>query len=233
MPYKKNYKKTAKRNFRKKTMYRKPSSGLAKSSLALFPASKIVKLRYSDQIEIAGGVSGAINSYQFITNGLYDTDYTGTGHQPLGFDQLLGTSGITGFYNTYEVIGYKLVFKFASVIAGGNPISVCIRQSTKDEASSFTEMRQLSENRANVKIISSNDTSSKMLTVKGAPRKMFGVNSNDVVLTGTYATNPSLNTWATIYVQDLNGTETTNGIEGIVTIDYIVKLSNPKMVFSS
>ncbi len=61
----------------------------------------VVKLRYVDTISIDPGVA-AIASHDFLANGLFDPDNTGTGHQPLGFDQM------TLMYNQYRVLSSKI-----------------------------------------------------------------------------------------------------------------------------
>jgi hypothetical protein len=62
------------------------------------PMSADLVFRYSDRFTIDPGASGAAAVHFFSANGMYDPDITGTGHQPLGFDQWLPT-----FYNHYCV----------------------------------------------------------------------------------------------------------------------------------
>ncbi len=56
-------------------------------------------LRYVDTISIDSGTT--IASHVFAANGLFDPDITGTGHQPLMFDEY------TLLYNRYRVISSK------------------------------------------------------------------------------------------------------------------------------
>jgi hypothetical protein len=76
---------------RKKTAVRaygglKMSIGSVRSGFVL-PERMDVILRYSAEISLHAA-SGVAVSYVFRANDLYDPDYTSTGHQPLGFDQL-------------------------------------------------------------------------------------------------------------------------------------------------
>jgi hypothetical protein len=48
------------------------------------------------------GAAGIVTNYFYSANGLYDPDITGTGHQPMGFDQLML------LYNQYSVIKSKI-----------------------------------------------------------------------------------------------------------------------------
>lgn len=66
-------------------------------------------LRYVDTISIDPGSAG-IASHVFMANGLYDTDVTGTGHQPLGFDEL------AALYTQYRVTSSDI--KVTPVSAG-------------------------------------------------------------------------------------------------------------------
>jgi len=50
---------------------------------------------------------GATSYYTFRANSIFDPDFSGVGHQPLGHDQW------SNFYSTYTVIGSKIMVKFA------------------------------------------------------------------------------------------------------------------------
>lgn len=57
-----------------------------------FPVKANVKLKYSATISLnAGANSRAINSFR--ANSVFDPDFTGVGHQPLGFDQWAAVYG--------------------------------------------------------------------------------------------------------------------------------------------
>ena len=53
-------------------------------------------LKYNESKSITS-TAGIVNDYQFRLNSIFDPDYTGGGHQPLGRDQL------AGLYNRYRV----------------------------------------------------------------------------------------------------------------------------------
>jgi len=59
------------------------------------------KHKYAEQKSLATQ-SGADTQYQFSVNGMYDPNITGTGGQPMFFDQ------IAGIYDHYTVIGSKI-----------------------------------------------------------------------------------------------------------------------------
>lgn len=73
-----------------------------------FPTKSKRHLLYYDNPSINPGAAGAAATHVFSCNGLYDPNITGTGHQPLGFDQL------TPLYDKYTVIGAKITITFAN-----------------------------------------------------------------------------------------------------------------------
>lgn len=70
-------------------------------SMPLFPTRVMKRLRYSTPFYLTSS-SGAVATYIISANGLYDPDITGTGHQPMGFDQMML------FYNHYCVTWAKI-----------------------------------------------------------------------------------------------------------------------------
>lgn len=69
------------------------------------PVSKWGKVPYYDQNNFSTGAVLA-GGYVFTANGLYDPNITGTGHQPMGFDQLML------FYEHYTVTSAKITVNF-------------------------------------------------------------------------------------------------------------------------
>lgn len=76
------------RAFRPKFM---PLQSLNSMGRSIFGRSLRVTMPYFESgltIPTNGVISGLATAYTFRVNSLYDPDYTGTGHQPLGYDQL-------------------------------------------------------------------------------------------------------------------------------------------------
>jgi len=63
---------------------------------AFIAQSVSTRLKYTESFTVAGAL-GAMTNQVFRLNSLYDPDFTGGGHQPMGFDQL------AGLYNRYRV----------------------------------------------------------------------------------------------------------------------------------
>lgn len=75
-------------------------------------------LNYFDYFSLQTGVIAA-GTYVYSANGCYDPDITSTGHQPMGFDQIMLS------FEHYCVIGAKMVANFRST-SGTNSLSVAV-----------------------------------------------------------------------------------------------------------
>jgi len=78
--------------------------------MPVFPASIKRRLRYSTNALLVA-TSGAVASYVFRANDLFDPDFTGTGHQPMGFDQLMV------WYNHFCVVEARIIAIFRNTAA--------------------------------------------------------------------------------------------------------------------
>lgn len=91
----------------------------------LFPSRVVKKLRYSDTVTLTA-TSGLLATYVFRANDLYDPDFTSTGHQPMGFDQMMQN------YNHFVVLKSRatVTFKNYTSVLG----SVALRQDADSTA---------------------------------------------------------------------------------------------------
>lgn len=111
-------------------------SGMVVRSLPLFGYVKRAKVQYYQNVSVASGASTA-GAYVFSANGLYDPDVSGTGGQPMGFDQMMS------FFNHYTVTGAKI-----TVIAQTNSTSLrsTIGLLVSGSSTATTSIQQLVEN---------------------------------------------------------------------------------------
>lgn len=65
------------------------------------PDKVTITHKYRELVQLTTA-AGGMGRYTFSANGMYDPNITGTGHQPMYFDQL------SGLYNHYVVIGSKI-----------------------------------------------------------------------------------------------------------------------------
>jgi len=71
-----------------------------------FPKMLKMTQKYVEQVNFQTGSLGALATYSFSCNGMYDPNITGTGHQPMYFDQL------GALYDHYCVIASKITVTF-------------------------------------------------------------------------------------------------------------------------
>jgi hypothetical protein len=93
--------------------------------MPIFPARTLRRLRYSSFSSLTS-TTGAVASYVLRANDLFDPDFTSTGHQPMGFDQLMA------FYNHFTVVAAKLIVTFSNTAAA--PLTVSLRQDADSTA---------------------------------------------------------------------------------------------------
>lgn len=105
-------KKYAKRRTKRKTRktYRKKGSRTyttVNKSLSVIAPRYITKLKYVEYDQPLTSTVGATVDYIYSLNSLFDPNVSGTGHQPLGFDQL------NILYNRYRVFraNYRITFQ--------------------------------------------------------------------------------------------------------------------------
>lgn len=92
---------------------------LALPRLPLFPQRTRRMLRYEESVALTGS-SGAVASYVFTANGLFKPNITGTGHQPMGFDQMMI------FFEHYTVLRSRIRLEVFNTTSG-IPIKVGIQ----------------------------------------------------------------------------------------------------------
>jgi hypothetical protein len=87
--------------------------------MPIFPVVVTKKLRYSTTFQLVC-TAGAAATYVFRANDLFDPDYTGTGHQPMGFDQMIL------FYNHFVVTKAKIKATVRNK-SNTSPFTACLR----------------------------------------------------------------------------------------------------------
>ncbi len=228
---------------------RKPASkkrgkkGLATMNFQSFgnpyPIHADVEFTYVDRIAIDAGGSGAVGVYQFAANGMYDPDITGTGHQPLGFDQWLGTSITTGFYNHYNVTSSHIkVTAFSQ--AADNTGQAIVLLGLSDDTTVGIDFNTALENPTYKRVLlGSVGSGHDVVTIdKGFDAaSMFGLTQESLYakedLMGTYSTNPSELTYYTIYVSSNSSSGNPANVWFLVEIKYRAHLTERKELQAS
>lgn len=84
-----------------------------------------VRMRQSEFRSLSGAGAVSFNAYIYRGNSIFDPNFTGVGHQPLGHDQW------QAFYRRYRVIGSRVDIKFlASSAAAENLVGMLVPLNT-------------------------------------------------------------------------------------------------------
>lgn len=154
-----------------------------------FPEQFQTTLKYVEKITIDPPVGGAVTPYTFSANGLYDPNYSGGGHQPMYFDELMLV------YKHYNVLRSKITWKILSGSSGNLVDSgwCAIQQDAVSNPSAIlltTLLEQSSVNKVKFLSWAYGSTNSVTLT-KTFNQKSITNNKLDFDTGGTVTTNPS------------------------------------------
>lgn len=219
MPYKKPYKRKSRR--RKKNWNR--------VTISRGPITKAitVPLRYCETVIIDPGI--AIGTYIFSANNAYDPNYTGVGHQPMGFDQY------STFYNRYTVMKAKMTCNY-QVSSGGDKyfIGLALRDTYVGATDTITFREQGDCTYGFLSDIQS-APSQKNLTKWYNAKKQYDVkDAMDIGRLGAYVTaGPTEQNYFHISVGPADGASDEGALICNVTITYWITFSEPKLLAGS
>ncbi len=167
--------------------------------------------------------TGAISSYLFSCNGMYDPNITGTGHQPMYFDQM------TAIYDHYTVLKSEIIYEFI-VKTADQMVGTYI-----DDDATITNDPVLCGElpTGSSHLLSVVATRPLIVRKRWDAKKFFGgdIFDNDN-LQGTAASNPTEQSYYTMVTQPFDGTSTTTVLMN-VTIRYQAVWDELKNISSS
>ncbi len=206
-----------------KLSVRKPKTDTLSKAMPLFPDRRRAYLTYHDSVSFFTGASGAVGNYIFAANGLYDPDVSGTGHQPMGFDQMMV------FYYHYTVLKAKIKATFKNNSAS---LPAYVAVSRNGSSSPVTDMNQLVES-GNVEYHFTNRSPDTgcfcTLTLDMDISKFEGVDDlmDDNTYRGDVAANPS--DIAYFHLSAWNVTDSSSFTHTVdVVIEYEVMFTEPR-----
>lgn len=221
------YKKKANKRKGDKIKTRSSSGTLISSSLLQCPIRKrmFTKLRYvSEAITFATTTSKGWR--QFALNGLFDPDITGTGHQPLGFDQ------IKALYDNYRV--HSARFSATGQVSTSN-VATLIAIGAKEGSSLPTTMTDCYEDGAYKTVIVTNEKPFMITQYipmhKVAGRSKANYNSENNYTAGIGA-NPTTVIYGNVLAQCLDESTSQTTIFRFI-IDYFVEFFDPAVLSQS
>lgn len=188
-----------------KGLYHRGGSELIKGrpqSFNPFPQTMFAQHKYVEDFAFAAdNLTGLMGSdYAFRLNSLYDPNFTGTGHQPQGFDQM------TPLYGRYTVYKVRISIRLITASSGTACIGLSYRSSTNPNSFNLTSRFPGNvEESVNCLVI---DASSPgqwesgdlyIADMEGVPRSTI---FNDISYTGGVSSNPAICPYVSLAVGD-------------------------------
>lgn len=210
MPGGKIYLSAPKRTKRKYT--RKNKFGTVKASTAnlklsanrsLIPNRFVTKLVYESG-NIGTTTTTSLGTYQFRCNSLYDPDYTSTGHQPRGFNEL------EALYTNYKVYGVKV--ELLADTSTANETGIIAMGYHSSTANNITSINDILEDRQTIQKLV---TSDRPLRIKSylSMAKIFSRSKKDYQAERDYGAgvgaNPTKHGTINVFWQNLDGVTST------------------------
>jgi len=206
--------------------FQNASSSLSRVSegfLPLFPPSTVKTLRYHDNVTVSS-IAGAVSTFVFAANDLFDPNVTGTGHQPMGFDQMMV------FYNHFAVKSCRIKVNATNTSTG--PYHVGIRLDASPTpltvADRIIELGGVTFDNLEAKNTygssKSFELSVDIARIQGIPKKNITTDPN---LRGDAATSPLELTYFHIFIWD-PVTGSAGSVDLDVTLDYSSAFMEPR-----
>lgn len=186
--------------------------------------------RYVDRIVLNPGL-GTLATHIFQANGAYDPDITGTGHQPIAFDQLVGI-----FYNHYTVIGAKIKCTFIADADAATNQACIVAVETKSSTGATIDYSDLLEHGNSSHAVMTTGTANQKATVtrrvnmsKFLGQKVLQEDAN----AGTASTNPNEGVFFHVTATAVGNSLDPPALNVLVELDMITILHEPKALVGS
>lgn len=164
-----------------------------------FPKRLMVRHKYVERINRTPGAAADV--YQVSTNGMFDPNISGTGHQPLYFDQ------VGALYNQYIVFRSTCTFEIVNSAAS----ILCLAYVEDDlTVSTDSQAAEMSTSRVSTHLASATE-STKLTRTWNAKQNYGGDIYDHEYLNGTPTANP---------VEQMFFTLVTNSMDGVATPTY-------------
>ncbi len=197
--------------------------------LPVGPNTLIRKLRYVDSVVLNAGAGAAANHF-FSANGLFDPDVTGTGHQPLGFDQYIA------MYDHYKVLSSKMtIHPLANPSASTADNQQIITIYLDDDTTAIVNSNNMIEQgQTSYTVLNSGASAqTKSISKSFVSSTFFSNRLSSSQLLGTSSANPAEQCFYNLSTTALNGSGDPVSLAILVVIDYVVSFSERKTLGSS
>jgi hypothetical protein len=189
------------------------SSGFGRQLIGI-PPNISVKLRYTSTYSHTH-TTGTMQSWAFRGNSVYDPDYTYTGHQPVGFDEL------AAFYDYYRVTASHIEV-FSSSLTANVPIAVVVFPSRALSGQS-DYVASLESTRSAYHIIATNSVPTTIIKNTATTKSLFsGQDVTDQDFGAACTTNPNKPWSWTVTTNSANGASTSSvALTVVISFDVI------------
>lgn len=225
-----------KRNMFKKYRSTSIQNPIKGRSMPGFAAQKTYKLRYNDYVYLNPGAATVPARHMFRANGINDPDVTGTGHQPLGKDEL------AVFWNHGIVTGSKLTADFCKnqTVENFGPSSVVGIYVADDATVPATTSAMLEQGLSKWNYLSDGTNNGKdmvRVTNTYSARKFFNISDikDNVDRLGQNLTGgtPAEEAYYHVFAAGIDPLYNPGAILVNITIEYTVIVSEPKTLSQS
>jgi hypothetical protein len=184
----------------------------------------ITKMRYQAATYFNPGTTLAVRV--FSANSLFDPDRSGVGHQPRGFDQLVGV-----LYDHYVVIGAKIIIQFAPEVDGNTKSTQLCGVAIKDNATTTDKTGYMESGYCKYSLMSPEAGYRTTVSYKLNPNKFLGRSKplSDPDLKGDASSNPTEEVFFHVFTGPLDSASAANDVFANVVIEYTVALIEPKL----
>lgn len=150
-----------------------------------FPKKVLMVHKYAELVPITS-TTGSPAHYRFSCNGMYDPNITGTGHQPLYFDQM------TALYDHYCVVGSRIKISIVHTAAEDVPMLMNCYVNDDTSEGNANPAFQAEYQTSKWRLIAGKPVKPTTFNLTWSARKYFGKNPlANTELQGTSAANPT------------------------------------------
>lgn len=192
---------------------------------------RLYKLRYCDWFQLSSS-SGAMATYSFRANGIYDPNQSSTGHQPFLYDTL------ATLWDRYIVVGAKITIKALGIETGSTSTQVGALGIVLDDdntiSTTYTTVVEQSMGRHRILNSRADVKPSTVVSTFGA-KKFFGfkdVKDNVEAYGANFGADPTRQAYFVCWLQSFNTSDSV-AVNCVATIDYIVYCMEPKSLAQS
>lgn len=225
-----------KKGAKKRVYKRKNRMNRIPRQMGAFSNQQLVSLRYGTQLTLNSTSIGTYGTHSFRANDIFDPDFTGTGHQPRGFDQW------AQFYDNYVVLGSKIRVHCQNAIlepqetaytnGEHNQSYICISL-TEDQESSAGDIHEMLESRKFTYRALDSNKNTTYLTKTYSAKKFLGIKNvmEHSPLIANVTGHPQQEVFYNITGFSGNGNTVISArLNLIVVIEYIVMFKNRKVL---